>query len=53
MGKALCWKAGRKAVSRKLIKGVKLIYRNVKITAKFEAKRLLEECDSGTGLLTT
>jgi hypothetical protein len=47
---ALLWKLGKKAVPTKFIEGVKGIYRNVKITVKFEGNRVLEEFDSNSGL---
>jgi hypothetical protein len=47
---ALWWKPGKKEVSTKFIEGVKGIYKNVKITVKFEGNRVLEEFDSNIGL---
>jgi hypothetical protein len=50
MREALWWKLGKKGLPTKFIEGVKEIYRNVKITVKFEGNRVLEVFDSNTGL---
>jgi hypothetical protein len=43
---ALWWKLGKKGLSTKFIEGVKGIYKNVKISAKLEGNRVLDEFDS-------
>jgi hypothetical protein len=47
---ALWWKLGEIGLSTKFIEGVKRIYKNVKITVKFEGNQVLEEFDSNVGL---
>jgi hypothetical protein len=47
---ALWWKLGKKGISSKFIEGVKGIYKNVKISAKLEGNRVLDEFDSNIGL---
>jgi hypothetical protein len=47
---ALWWKLGKIGISSKFIEGVKVIYKNVKISVKLEGNRVLEEFDSNVGL---
>jgi hypothetical protein len=47
---ALWWKLGKNGLSTKFIEGVKFIYKNVKITVKFEGNQVLEIFYSNIGL---
>jgi hypothetical protein len=46
----LWWKLSKKGISTKFIEGIKAIYRNAKITIKFEGSMISEEFDSNIGL---
>jgi hypothetical protein len=47
---ALWWKLSKKGTSTKIIEGMNAIYRNAKITIKFEGSMVSEEFDSNIGL---